>query len=172
MQSHAGAAQETSLLRLDIDTSLSFRHPITVEALAYWKSILAGRAMPSRADFDLRAMRDLLPHLGLMEPRRKADGTSDYYIRLIGTRLEQIYGTVTGKTISEFLSPDIQERWRTALDTAVAGRAPIRTIGRMAFQKKLWLEVECLIAPLSHDGETVSMLLVVVATREAGQPPG
>jgi hypothetical protein len=157
---------------IEIDKTLSFRHPLNVEALGYWRSLLKGRAMPARADLDPRAMRGFLADMGLMETRKKADGTSDYFVRLAGTRTEQIYGPVTGKLISEFLPPEIEARWRGALDAAVAAGGPVRTIGRMAFQKRTWLEVECLVAPLGDDGQTISMLMIVVATWEAEKKPG
>jgi hypothetical protein len=154
-------------LPIAIDDKLAFLHPATVAALGYWKSKLAGRHMPSRADLDPRQMLSFMSHVGLVDLREGVDGGQDYYIRLAGTAVEHTFGALTGRSISEFLPAEIEARWRRMLDTARDAAAPIRTIGRVAFQRKNWLECETLIAPLGTDGSTVSMLFVAVATWDA-----
>jgi hypothetical protein len=150
-----------------IDDSLRFLQPATIEALAYWKSKLDGRLMPSRANLDPRQMRAFMPNIALVELRKAPDGTQDYYIRLAGTAVEELFGPLTGQSISEFLPAEIETRWRRMLDIARDAASPIRTIGRVAFQRKTWLECETMIAPLGTDGKTVSMLFVAVAIWEA-----
>ena len=159
--------RERSLPPIAIDESLAFLHPATVQALAYWKSKLDGRLMPSRADIEPRQMRSFMPHIALIDLRNAPDGSQDYFIRLAGTAIEQVFGRLTMRSISEFLPPEIEARWRGMLDAARDAVAPIRAVGRVAYQRKNWLECEVLIAPLSADGETVSMLFVAVATWEA-----
>lgn len=151
------------------DSPSAFQHELTRSAFVYWSSLLDGRTMPSRADLSPSVMRKFLPSMGLAEPRTKACGGSDYFIRLEGTRLEQVYGPMTGKLLSEILEPAVEVRWRSAFDAAIASARPVRTFGRMAFQQKSWLEVESFIAPLGNDGRTVSMLMTVVATWEASK---
>ena len=166
MPSSDSSLLEQSLPPIAIDDSLFFVRPETREALAYWKSRLDGRPMPSRADLDPRAMRAFMPNVALVELRQAPDGTQDYYIRLAGTALEQLFGPLTGQSISAFLPAEIEARWRRMFDAARDAAAPIRTIGRIAFQKKTWLEGETLTAPLGADGKTVSMLFVVLASWE------
>jgi hypothetical protein len=156
-----------SLPPIAIDDSLGFLQPATIEALAYWKSRLDGRLMPSRADLDPRQMRAFMAHIALIELRSMPDGKQDYYIRLAGTAVEQLFGPFTGQSISEFLPAEIEARWRSMLDAARDAASPIRTIGRVAFQRKTWLECETMIAPLGTDGKTVSMFFVAVATWDA-----
>lgn len=170
-RSGENGAENAYLPPLDIDETASFRHPATREAAAHWAALLNGRAMPSRADLDPRALTKILPYMALIELRQKADGSPDYFIRLAGTASEQVFGSVTGKLISEFLPPEVEARWQLALGTAVRTLRPIRTIGRIAFQRKTWLEAETFVAPLGNDGHTVSMLLIVLATWEAGNGP-
>ena len=55
-----------------IDDSLNFLQPATIEALAYWKSKLDGRLMPSRQDLDPRQMRAFMPNIALVELRKLA----------------------------------------------------------------------------------------------------
>ncbi len=158
---------EQSLPPIAVDDSLSFVQPATIAALAYWKSKLGGRSMPARADLDPREMRSFMPHIALVELRQTADGSQDYYIRLSGTNIEQVFGRLTGQLISEFLPPEIEARWRRMFDAARDAGAPVRITGRVAFQRKTWLQCELMIAPLGTDGKTISMFFVAVATWEA-----
>jgi hypothetical protein len=171
MSSHTDTALKTPLSLPEIDREIVPRHPLVVEAAEYWKSHRGDRAMPSRADFDPRAMRKLLPHMSLLEPGARADGTPDYFVRLAGTRLEQIYGPMGGRFIGDAVTPEIARLWQLVLDAVANSAAPLRTMGRMVFEHRSWVEVESFMAPLSDDGETVSMLFVVVATWSAGKPP-
>ncbi len=158
---------EHSLPPIAIDESQSFAQQATIEALAYWKSKLRGRSMPSRADLNPREMRSFMPNVALVELRQTADGAQDYYIRLSGTNIEQVFGQLTGQLISEFLPPEIEARWRRMFDAARDAAAPIRITGRVAFQRKTWLQCELMIAPLGTDGKTISMFFVAVATWDA-----
>ncbi|MGD0141776.1 MAG: PAS domain-containing protein [Rhizomicrobium sp.] len=166
-QSGEAGLLERPLPPIAIDDSLSFSYPATRQALAYWKSLLDGRPMPSRADLEPRAMLGFMAHVCLIELRQAPDGTRDYFVRLAGTAVEQLFGSLTGQSISEFLPAEIEARWRRLLDMAVDAAQPIRALGRVAFQRKLWLECETLIAPLGADGKTISMLFVAMATGEA-----
>src|ERR1700684_2922227 len=91
---------EQSLPPIAVDDSLAFVQPETIAALAYWKSKLGSRLMPSRADLDPREMRSFMPHIALVELRQTADGAQDYYMRLTGTSIEQVFGQLTGQLIS------------------------------------------------------------------------
>ena len=122
--------------------------------------------MPSRADLDPREMRSFMPHVALVELRQTADGAQDYYLRLTGTSIEQVFGRLTGQLLSEFLPPEIEARWRMMFDVARCGGS-VRITGRIAFQRKTWLQCELMIAPLGADGKTISMFFVAVATWEA-----
>jgi hypothetical protein len=171
MTNHTDTAQKPPLPLPEIDRKIAPRHPLILEASEYWKSHRGDRAMPSRADLDPKAMRKLLPHMALVEPRARADGAPDYFVRLAGTRLEQIYGPMAGRFIGEAVTIEIATRWQMVLDAVANSAAPLRTMGRMMFEQRSWVEVESFMAPLSHDGRTVSMLFIVVATWSAGKPP-
>ena len=158
---------EHSLPPIALDESLSFVQPATIAALAYWNSKLGGRPMPSRADLDPREMRRFMPHVALVELRRTPQGDQDYFIRLVGTNIEQVFGQLTGQLISEFLPPEIEVRWRRMFDAARDAASPVRITGRVAFQRKTWLQCELMIAPLGTDGKTISMFFVAVATWDA-----
>jgi hypothetical protein len=155
----------------EIHRFVSARHPLIAQAFDCWNARLKGRAMPSRADFNPKEMLDLLPHMALLEPRIRENGTKDYFVRLAGTQIEQTYGPVGNKFVGDFIAPEFARIWCLAFDGAVRAKEPIGSLGRMVFERRTWLEVEIFVAPMSNDGETVSMLFVVVATWPAGKPP-
>ncbi len=82
---------------------------------------------------------------------------------LAGTRVEQIFGPIGGKSISEVLTEEIEARWRSYFDAVCDAVRPLRISGRVAFENKIWLESEALIAPLGQAGEPVTMLFAALA---------
>jgi hypothetical protein len=143
---------------IEIDPTVALTRPMTRMAYAYWQSVRADRAMPMRKDLSPQAMRAFLRHVALIEIRAGDDGRMDYVMRLAGVRIEDIFGPVTGRALGQFLPPQIETRWRFALDKAVEARAPLRAASRLTFAGKTWLQAEVLLAPLGEAGK-VSMLL-------------
>ena len=98
---------------------LSFQRPVNAKALAYWRARAAGRAMPARADIDPVDMRGFIANVGLVDVLADGRETPEFRVRLAGTAVEEVFGPVTGKTLSE-LPPYFATRW-TDLFTTVAG---------------------------------------------------
>jgi hypothetical protein len=140
---------------IEIDPTVALTRPATIQAYEYWRSVSAGRAMPARKDISPHAMRTFMGHVGLVDRRPGEGGKADYVMRLAGARIEDIFGSITGRALADFLPPEIATRWSDTLDEAVAAGAPLRIAGRMA--TKAWLECEVLLAPLGEDGR-ISML--------------
>jgi hypothetical protein len=141
-----------------VDRQLGFLHPANRDALAYWRSKSRDRAMPSRAQIDPIDMRGFLANVGLAEVTIEPRGAPRYRIRLAGTIIEEVFGPVTGQPLDEALPPPIAERWRRIFDVAFAARAPIRATTRVIHEGKSFLTAEVLMAPLSEDEKTISML--------------
>jgi hypothetical protein len=154
-----------------IDRQLRFLHPANRDALAYWRTAAGDRPMPSRAQIDPIEMRGFLAHVGLAEVTVEAQGAPRYRIRLAGTIIEEVFGPVTGQPLDEALPPLIAERWRLIFDFAFAARGPIRATTRVIHQGKSFLTAEVLMAPLSEDGKTISMLFASVAFWTDANPP-
>ncbi len=146
-----------------IDQDLAFRHPANRSALAYWRSKCGERTMPPRAALDPVEMRTFLPHVGLAEIGRPPAGAIEYRIRLAGTTIEEVFGPVTGQPLEHALPPKIAARWRSLFDAALAAAAPIRATTRITYEEQTFLTAEVLMAPLSEDGRTISMLFACVA---------
>ena len=145
------------------DWSLAFEHRVAQLALAYWKSRCAGRSMPQRSDLTPGGMSEFLANVALIESLRVGQTKRQYRVRLAGTRVEQIFGPIGGKSISEVLTEEIEARWRSYFDAVCDAVRPLRICGRVAFENKIWLESEALIAPLGQAGEPVTMLFAALA---------
>jgi hypothetical protein len=148
---------------IEVDWSLGFLNSATSTALAYWQTRRGDRELPTRDDIRPSAMRTFLPNIALLEPLGPSAMPDDYLVRLAGSFIEQTFGRIGGRKLSEFLSPVFQQRWRRSFDMARFSRRPLRTSGRIAFQNKTWLMGETLVAPLGEEGEPVGMLLVAFA---------
>lgn len=143
--------------------------------LAYWRSKLAGRPMPARADLDPMEVRDLLPYLTLLEVepaplrfRYRLVGSDTYRLReglaareLTGRYVDEVdFHTSTTAAITAFIAA-IVERQRPAYR-----RVPY-ALGspRAGMHHMLGL-------PLSGDGRAVDMVLGGVVVTTQGVPLG
>ena len=145
-----------------VDRDLAFRDPINDQALAYWRGKTGARPMPSRADLDPVEMRAFVTHVGLIEAvGGEREAAKTFRIRLAGTALEDVFGHLTGRKLTEL--PDyFAVRWHDLFQAAVEARAPVCVTTRVSLEHKEHLAAEALIAPLSEDGTSVSMLFVSV----------
>ena len=135
--------------------------PRLQEAYDYWRHKAASRGMPSRLDIDPTEMPRLLPHLMLVDvmPARQ------YRYRLIGTEIAAAQGlNATGRYVHEMLKDDDYRAYVLDLyDAIVRERRAIYTesIFLSARQGATERNTKRLMLPLSSDGETVNMVLVV-----------
>ena len=95
------------------------RSPALQKVYAYWLRKRGHRLAPSRADIHPEEMRELLPHLYLIEP---VGSPPRLRFRLAGTRIVDEYGNeITGKFIDELdlnaVSTPICAELERALDT-------------------------------------------------------
>lgn len=157
---------------IEIDHDVRLTREMNVKAYEYWKRVKGDRRMPSRKDITPQAMREFIRHIGLVEIRTGAHGEQTYFVRLAGDKIESVYGSITGKFLSEFLPPQIEARWRTIFSAPQGTKAPVRFASRVAFGGRDYLANELLAAPLG-EGEEVSMIFVSVDIWPAvGAEPG
>ncbi len=149
----------------------ALQRPLNLEAFSYWSRIREGRPMPARRDLDPLDIPRLLPSILLIdvlhEPR-------DLRYRLVGTRWVWHFDRDdTGRLMSEIPHQAPPSLVWDACWTAVDARRPhapdgIPYVGR----RDGYGEIECVIMPMSRDGDSVNMLLISVDfTRDAtGRP--
>jgi hypothetical protein len=145
----------------DLDDALTISEPRILELHAYWQRIAAGRRMPSRKDFDPVAIPRLLPHLMLVDVQPGVR----YRYRLIGTENVLEHGVdATGRYVDEVVPGlEYKEHVLKLYGECVRERRPVYSesefLSPVGFRTERLLKV--LFLPLSEDGETVNMVLVI-----------
>jgi hypothetical protein len=119
----------------------------------YWLALRGSRAMPTRAEIAPRDMREFLPHVGLLESMPLPGASEDYFVRIAGGKMEEIFGPMTGQFIRNVLPPEIAGRWRVILDEVRRSRMPLVATSRVAYNNLRHLKQELFIAPLGEDDE-------------------
>ena len=158
---------------MTFDTTVPFdpdqiQEPLLRKLYDYWLSKHDGDRLPRRADLDPADMRDLLPHLIMVDTAEVRD---EFRFRLYGT--EVCRGFEQDRTNLTFADrTDIENR-----DDVYAGywetykhAVPVYFHGRLVSSKKDWLLYSRITLPLSADGVRVDIVLagVVFYTRKVG----
>lgn len=125
----------------------------------YWNAQRGSRAMPTRGDIDPVDLKAVLPLLILIDvvpdPRR-------YVYRLVGTHEVEMRGSdPTGKAVAEAYYGETAEDTARYLDRVVRTRQPVLYRGIYQPLSTRTQREDVLFLPLSKDGETVTMILVL-----------
>lgn len=131
------------------DPTLAFSDPIYRQFLALWQSKAGSRTMPARSDIAPRDLKDFLRNIVIGQ--RVAKNPSRYVWRLIGTKVAEVVGHNTGKTLEESLSPELVPRWIECADLLLDGVRPLRFLGRVHLKGREYLDAENLLVPLADD---------------------
>jgi hypothetical protein len=142
-----------------IDRTLShLTRASVIKGRDYWLALRGDRTMPARAEISPREMREFLPYVGLLELTSTPGGGEDYFVRIVGGKVEEIFGSLTGQFIQNTLPPEIAARWRVILDEVRRSKAPLAATSRVAFNNWRHLKQEVFIAPLGEGDGEVRML--------------
>jgi hypothetical protein len=125
----------------------------------YWEAQRGTRSMPARADIDPIDLKSLLPLLILIDvvpdPRR-------YVYRLVGTQEVEMRGAdPTGKPVTEAYYGESPEETTCYLDRVVRTRQPVLYRGTYQPLRTRVQQEDVLYLPLSQDGQTVNMIMVL-----------
>jgi hypothetical protein len=138
-----------------------FTDPRLEQAYLYWREKAAGRTMPSRNDIDPVDIPKLLPDVMLVE--RLDNGR--YRYRLIGTENQTAHGlNATGRYLDEVLpGPDYSAHVLALYDECVTARRALYSECLFFSPSRPEPErhTKVLFMPLSPDGDTVNMILVI-----------
>lgn len=145
--------------------------PLQWQALAYWRSKLAGRRMPSRKDIEPTEVPHLLANMVLVDV---SHDPLDFKYRLIGTAIvDRIAFDYTGKRFAELEHQQPGSKvWETAVRVC-SDQAPL--ISNIPYVgPDQWVRgYRDLYLPLSDDGRQVNMIMGVVEFQDASDsPPG
>jgi hypothetical protein len=126
-------------------------------AFAYWDSLRAGRLMPERSDLRPQDMRAFIANVALTEIVDAPEGQRLYVPRLLGSRVEQVFGTLAERTVEGGLPEAIEARRGLVFARVIESKRPLKVRTKIVYQGKFWIDAEFFVAPLS--GEAVPSFL-------------
>jgi len=154
------ALDQTEVRPLEFDWALNLTRQETLLANVYWRSRHIGDRFPSRADMSPLGMKGFMPNVGFVEIRQEPD-RRDYFIRLAGTKWEEVFGPITGRLLQEFLPKHVESRWRLLFDAVCERKQPVRATTQITFKNMSWLTTEMFVAPLTGGTTTdIAMLFM------------
>ena len=141
--------------RFALRAKLEFREQRKI--FDYWSSLAELRPMPARRDIDPAAIREYLPHIGLIDI---ADDMQHAVVRLAGSRLRDVYGIeLTGRCLGELEWGEKRAYWNNVYEEILSTRTPNSGVVNGPLSKREHLDLHWLRLPLSDDGVTVNKIL-------------
>jgi hypothetical protein len=125
----------------------------------YWNARRGVRLMPARGDLDPVDLKPMLPMLILIDVVPDA---RRYAYRLVGTREVEMRGSdPTGKAVQDGYYAESPEETAQYLDRVVRTRQPVLYRGTYQPLSTRTQREDVLFLPLSTDGETVNMIMIL-----------
>jgi hypothetical protein len=129
---------------------------------AYWNAVRGQRRMPAREDIDPVALRDILPHIVMVDVEREP---LRFRYRLVGTYVNSISGRdITGLYADAATFPNRLEEVVTPYRLVVEHRAPVGKYGQARWvPNRPWVRLETLLLPLGRTDDDVEIILIGIA---------
>jgi hypothetical protein len=125
----------------------------------YWNERRGARSMPARSDIDPIDLKAVLPLLMLIDV---VPDERRYVYRLVGTREVEMRGSdPTGRPIKDAFYAESAEESTWYLDHVARTREPVLYRGIYQPLSTRTQREDVLFLPLSKDGETVNMVMVL-----------
>lgn len=142
-------------------TSIEACRPEMQALHAHWLTMRGDRSMPARRDFNPATVRDLLPHLMLIDVFPQAPREQRYRVRLHGTaQVNSLGADWTGRFVHEMTDPEAADRLCAIGDHIVETHEPWMSTGDVYYQpNRPYSRFETILLPLSDDDATVNMVL-------------
>jgi hypothetical protein len=145
---------------MDVDMLLEFDHAELNQLRDVWREkARAAGGLPSRADFDARALKPFLRHVSIVERAVNPAGRESYRFRFYGSALAQRFGEQTGQFIEMSIPPDRLPLWIEGYDRVLAAEGPLRFVSRFEIPRISYLNGESFSAPLSNAGRKPTTIL-------------
>jgi hypothetical protein len=129
---------------------------------AYWYAARGRRLMPAREDIDPAALRDILPHIVMVDVEREP---LRFRYRLVGTYVTGISGRdITGLYADATTFPERLEEVVSPYRMVVEHRAPVGKYGQARWvPNRPWVRLETLLLPLGTTDDAVEIILAGIA---------
>ncbi len=135
--------------------------PVVDKNLRYFEAQTGGKRLPRRKDLNPEDITQILPEVALFEPvYDEAGSLVDVKIQLLGTKLDNFYGSVTGTHISDFPSPLVSERVLQACKHCISVSKPVVVSADALSDKKNHLAITALYVPMSDDGVLIDRIFL------------
>ena len=117
-----------------MDSELAFRAQLVIQdhcrLFDYWRKQAGDKLVPSRKDIDPSGIRNLLPHVCLVDIE---NGMDDAVFRLAGTRVRDVYGIeVTGTCLRDIDWGARAEYWDAIYKNILDEHTPMQGCGPRA----------------------------------------
>ena len=135
------------------------RNPILRRAYEYWLERAAGRRVPDRRDLDPADIRDILPHISIVEIGREKGHVFHRY-RLVGTRVVDALGyDPTNRMVEEFVENGHMDFIRRLLADVARTGQPVYAAS--AFRSSTTgLATERVLLPLTRGSATIRQIMI------------
>ncbi len=142
------------------------KHAVTRELHAYWSRLRKMRAAPERQDIDPAAIRTLLSDTFILEVGGRPSDP-DYTLRLSGTRLNALFlSELKGRSLLALWSPADRDAIADMLSAVVDDCSPVVAGLRAAPAGHRPIDLEMILLPLKHHGQTHARVLGALAPIE------
>jgi hypothetical protein len=132
-----------------------------VRLARHCEQLASGREMPHWRDFRPNAVSWMIRRLYLAEV---IDGGADYFFKLNGSLMKEIYGTeIENQRLSALPDCGLKRTLRANYDTVVASHKPLYQRGELRWSEGQRIHVERLLVPFCDERDAPVMLLGAVA---------
>ena len=131
------------------DPTLAFSDTVYEQFLALWRGKAGTRAMPAKSEITPRDLKDFLGDVIVVQ--RITENPSHYVCRLVGSKVAEVVGNNTGKSIQDSAPSELSARWIECADLILNGGKPLRFLGRVHLKDREYLDAENLFVPLADD---------------------
>jgi hypothetical protein len=136
-----------------LECSQEIEHPKLAALETLWRGKCGSKSIPARSDFGLF---EFVPWMGNLTILEVIEGGEDFYFRLHGTNIVNLYGyEMTGKYVSG-LSEEIRITIFREYSEAVQRREPTVIRRSHVHPSREYTKVIKLLLPLSPVGETIN----------------
>lgn len=133
----------------------------------YWHQIRPDGGLPHRRDFSPADITECLPHIFLYERNLPGgDAPPDYVVRLLGTRLVEVFGAeATGGSVFDYLPAEGVEFFRNLYEGVLNHPAGLLLYFLQASGPGRETELEFVLLPLvlDSDGDETGLILGAAA---------
>ncbi len=142
------------------DMDFKFDRPELRAMLEVWRTHCRPNRLPSRAEFDARALKPFLREIVILDIVPHPDRRR-YFHRLVGSAIVERTGETTGKYLDEILPLAVHEKTAAFFDAAIEHRCPLRVVNDYDLESMNHTRGEIFLMPLADDGVRPNMLLTV-----------